>query len=155
MNKAKNIIANNKKANFDYHIKERLEAGIVLTGTEVKSLRCGKASINEGHVIEEDGVLYLVNSNIPLYDKSKFVNHSPNRPRILLLHKKQINKLRGLVEKKGITIVPLQLYFNKKNLAKIEIGLAEGKKKHDKRQAIKEREWGRQKSRLHKGNIET
>lgn len=144
------VVANNSRASYEYFILERIEAGLVLTGTEVKSLRNGKASIIESHVAEVDGFLSLLNADIPEYDKARLSNHYPRRARKLLLHKKQINKLLGLIQRKGLTVIPLKIYFTKRNLAKVELGLAQGKKLHDKRQAIKEREWTRQKSRLHK-----
>lgn len=144
------IVANNAKASFEYFILEKIEAGLVLTGTEVKSLRNGKASIIESHVVEDNGNLSLLGVDIPEYDKARFSNHQPRRPRRLLLRKKQINKMLGLIQRKGMTIIPLKIYFNQRNFAKVELGLAQGKKQHDKRHAIKEREWNRQKARIHK-----
>ena len=144
------VVANNSRATYEYFIQERIEAGLVLTGTEVKSLRQGKGSIIESHVADVDGVLCLLGVDIPEYDKARLYNHSPRRPRRLLLHKKQINKILGQIKLKGITLIPLKIYFNQRNLAKVELGLAKGKKQHDKRQTIKEREWGRDKARIAK-----
>lgn len=144
------VVATNSRASYEYFILETIEAGLVLTGTEVKSLRNGKASIIESHVSEVDGFLSLLNADIPEYDKARFSNHYPRRARRLLLHKKQINKLLGLIQRKGLTVIPLKIYFTKRNLAKVELGLAKGKKQHDKRQTIKEREWTRQKDRVRK-----
>jgi SsrA-binding protein len=142
------LVAKNSRATFEYFILETYEAGISLVGTEVKSLRGGKASIIESHVAEVDGFLSLVNADIPEYDKARFTNHYPRRPRKLLLHKKQINKIAGAIQRKGFTVIPLRIYFNNKNIAKVELGLSQGKKQHDKRQTIKDREWDRQKSRV-------
>lgn len=144
------IVASNNKASYEYFIEDKIEAGLVLTGTEVKSLRNGKASIIESHVAEVGGCLSLLNVDIPEYDKARLSNHYPRRPRRLLLHKREINKLSGLIQRKGFTVIPLRIYFTEKNLAKVELGLASGKKQHDKRQAIKEREWNIQKARLNK-----
>ncbi len=143
----KKVIANNKRAYFDYFIEEELEAGIVLTGTEVKSLRNGKASIVEAHVEEIKGELYVTGLFIPEYDQAHQFNHHPRRPRKLLLRAREIRRIMGLIQRKGYTSVPLQLYFNHKNKAKVEIGLAKGKKLHDKRETIKQRDWEREKSR--------
>lgn len=144
------IVASNNKASYEYFIEDKIEAGLVLTGTEVKSLRNGKVSIIESHVAEVGGCLSLLNVDIPEYDKARLSNHYPRRPRRLLLHKREINKLSGLIQRKGFTVIPLRIYFTEKNLAKVELGLARGKKQHDKRQAIKEREWNIQKARLNK-----
>ena len=141
-------IARNKRARFDYHILETWEAGIVLTGTEVKSLRAGKATIAESYADAKGGEIWLVNANIPEYAQASRFNHPPKRPRKLLLHKRQIAKLAGAVEREGMTIVPLKLYFNEKGRAKIELAVARGKKLHDKRETEKKRSWDRERARL-------
>ncbi len=141
------IIAHNKRARFDYFIEETSEAGLALLGSEVKSLRKSKASIDEAYVGEQGGELYLLHSYIGEYTEAHQFNHPTHRARKLLLHRKQINKWMGRVKMKGYTIVPVQLYFNHKNIVKLEIGLAKGKKEHDKRQTIKAREWNREKER--------
>lgn len=143
------LIAQNKKARHEYFIEDTLECGIMLVGTEVKSLRAGRASLNESYVGEKDGTLYLFNTHIPEYTHcgSQF-QHAPLRPRKLLMHKREIGKFLGGVSKKGYTIVPLKLYFNDQGRVKIEIGLAKGKQMHDKRQTIKDRDWNRDKSRI-------
>ena len=145
-------IAENRKARYNYEIKEKIQAGIILTGTEVKSLRLGKASISESYASETNGKLFLINSNIPMYEAANNFNHEPTRQRELLVSKKERNKLLGLIKKEGVTLVPLSLYFNNKGLAKIDIGIAKGKKKEDKRESIKLRDWNRQKSRIMKEN---
>ena len=145
-------IAENRKARYNYEIKEKIQAGIILTGTEVKSLRLGKASISESYASETNGKLFLINSNIPMYEAANNFNHEPTRQRELLVSKKERNKLLGLIKKEGVTLVPLSLYFNQKGLAKIDIGIAKGKKKEDKRESIKLRDWNRQKSRIMKEN---
>jgi SsrA-binding protein len=139
--------AQNRRARHDYLIQDTLEAGMVLRGTEVKMLRQGQASINEAYATERDGALYLVGAHIPEY-KSARENHEPGRPRKLLLHRKEQNRLRGLIKREGITIVPLGIYFNERGLAKCELGLAKGKRKADKREAEKSRDWQRDKARL-------
>ena len=141
-------VAVNRRARFDYEIEDTFEAGLQLTGTEVKSLRQGRANIAEAYVSPEKGEVYLINADIPPYEGGNRFNHEPRRPRKLLLHKKEINKLAGAVQKEGRTIAPLRLYFNKRGIAKLQIGLAKGKKTVDKRQTIKERDWNRQKQRL-------
>ena len=145
------FIAKNKRARFDYFIEEKLEAGLVLYGSEVKSLRDGRASINECHAGEKDGELYLFNAHIPEYKNTnqKF-QHQPRRPRKLLLHKKEMNNILGAIQKKGITLVPISLYFSEKGIVKAELGIAKGKKQHDKRETEKQRDWDRQKSRIMK-----
>ena len=145
-------IAENRKARYNYEIKEKIQAGIILTGTEVKSLRLGKASISESYASDTNGKLFLINSNIPMYEAANNFNHEPTRQRELLVSKKERNKLLGLIKKEGVTLVPLSLYFNQKGLAKIDIGIAKGKKKEDKRESIKLRDWNRQKSRILKEN---
>ena len=142
------VVAQNRKARFDYFIEETFEAGLQLTGTEVKSLRGGRSTIAESYVTETGGEAWLVNANIPLYASGNRYNHEPKRPRKLLLHKAQINKLIGAIQREGRTVVPLQVYFNERGRAKIEIALAKGKQAHDKRQSIKDRDWQRQRSRL-------
>ncbi len=142
------IIADNRKARFHYAIGEVFEAGVALTGSEVKSLRTGKANIAESYASTRDGELWLLNANISEYKQAGRFNHEPKRPRKLLLHKRQINKLIGAVEREGMTVVPLKLYFNDKGRAKIEIALAKGKKLHDKRETEKKRDWQREKGRL-------
>ena len=142
------VVADNRKARFNYEIGETYEAGIALTGSEVKSLRAGKAAIAESYADARGGEIWLINSNIPEYLQAHRFNHSPKRPRKLLLHARQINKLAGAVERDGITIVPLKLYFNEKGRAKLEIALARGKKVYDKRQTEKKRSWERERGRL-------
>src|SRR5690349_24528202 len=142
------VVADNRKARFNYAIGETFEAGIVLTGSEVKSLRAGKATIAESYADARAGELWLINSNIPEYLQASRFNHAPKRPRKLLLHQRQINKLAGAVEREGMTLVPLRLYFNEKGRAKVEIALARGKKLHDKRETEKKRDWQREKGRL-------
>ena len=143
------IAADNRRARFDYEIGEVFEAGIMLTGTEVKSLRGGKATIAESYVsVDRKGEVYLINANIPEYLQANRFNHEPKRPRKLLLHERQINKLHGAVAREGMTLVPLSVYFNSKGRAKVELALAKGKKTHDKRETIKERDWKREQSRI-------
>lgn len=142
------IISTNRKATFNYFIEEKFEAGIMLTGSEVKSLRAGRISIEESYVGEIKGELHLLNCNIGKYAESGRFNHEEKRPRKLLLHTRQINKLLGSIQKKGYTIIALKLYFNERNRAKIEIALATGKKLFDKRATAKERDWQREKARL-------
>jgi SsrA-binding protein len=142
------VVAQNRKARFDYFIEETFEAGLQLTGTEVKSLRGGRSTIAESYVTEQGGEAWLVNANIPLYASGNRYNHEPKRPRKLLLHRAQISKLIGAIQREGRTVVPLQVYFNDRGRAKIEIALAKGKQAHDKRQTIKDRDWQRQRSRL-------
>ena len=142
------VVADNRKARFNYEIGETFEAGVALTGSEVKSLRAGKATIAESYADARDGEIWLINSNTTEYKQAGRDNHAPKRPRKLLLHKRQINKLIGAVEREGMTIVPLKLYFNPKGRAKIEIALARGKKLHDKRETMKKRSWDRERGRL-------
>ena len=142
------MAAQNRKALHDYFIEERLEAGIQLTGTEVKSLRGGRSQIVEAYATVHQGDLFLVNAYIPEYLQGNRNNHEPRRPRKLLLHRSQVNKLIGAIQRQGRTVVPLQVYFNEKGRAKLEIALALGKKAHDKRATIKARDWQRQRSRL-------
>jgi SsrA-binding protein len=142
------IAAQNRKARHDYFIESTLEAGLVLTGTEVKSLREGGAQITDAHAGPMKGELWLFNAHIPEFHGGNRMNHEPRRPRKLLVHKREMEKFLGAVQRQGMTIVPLKLYFNAQGRAKIEIGLAKGKKKGDKRETIKEREWQRDKARL-------
>jgi SsrA-binding protein len=142
------VVADNRKARFHYEIGDIFEAGIVLTGSEVKSLRAGKATIVESYADARGGELWLINSNIPEYLQASRFNHAPKRARKLLLQKREINRLVGAVEREGMTIVPLKLYFNEKGRAKIEIALARGKKLHDKRETLKKRSWERERGRL-------
>ena len=142
------VVADNRKARFNYLISESFEAGIALTGSEVKSLRSGKASIAESYAAPRAGELWLYNSNISEYKQAGRFTHAPKRPRKLLLHKRQINKLIGAVEREGMTVVPLKIYFNAQGRAKVEIALAKGKKLHDKRETEKKRSWERERGRL-------
>ena len=144
---AANIAARNRKARFNYFIEDTLEAGIQLVGSEVKSLRGGRASIEEAYATEEGGELYLVNAYIPEYEAS-VAPHEPRRPRKLLVHKNEMRRLAGAVSREGMTLVPLSIYFNKRGIAKVELGLAKGKRKYEKREAIKERDWKRDQARL-------
>ena len=142
------VAADNRKARFNYEIGDIFEAGIALTGTEVKSLRVGKAAIAEAYADTRGGEIWLLNSNIPEYLQASRFNHAPKRPRKLLLHRREIEKLIGAVERQGMTLVPLKLYFNDKGRAKIELALARGKKLHDKRETEKRRSWERERGRL-------
>ena len=142
------IVAENRKARYSYSIGETFEAGIQLAGTEVKSLRQSKANIAESYVSPEGGEIWLINSNIPEYLQANRFNHEPTRRRKLLLHKRQMDKLVGAVQREGMTIVPLRLYFNERGRAKMEIALAKGKQAHDKRETEKARDWQREKGRL-------
>ena len=141
------IISNNRKAKFNYFFKEFFEAGIVLKGSEVKSLRDGKANISESYAFDENGEIYLVNSHIPSYKESSYNNHDPKRNRKLLLKKREINKLIGRINREGFTLIPTKLYF-KKGKAKIEIAVAKGKKQYDKRHTKKKRDWNRERARF-------
>ena len=143
------IVAENRRARFNYEIGETFEAGIALTGSEVKSLRSGKATIAESYADAKGGELWLVNANIPEYQQAgPLNNHSPKRLRKLLLHQRQIEKLASAVEREGMTIVPLKFYFNERGRAKLEIALGKGKKLHDKRETLKKRSWDRERGRL-------
>jgi len=141
-------VADNRRARFDYHIEETFEAGLALQGTEVKALRAGQATIAESYAEVRDGQVWLINSNIPEYSHGNRLNHEPKRPRKLLLHEREINKMFGAVERKGMTLVPLSIYFNATGRAKVELALAKGKQAHDKRATIKDRDWKRDKARL-------
>jgi SsrA-binding protein len=139
-------IARNRRARHDYHILETWEAGIVLAGTEVKSLREGKANIGDAYGVVRDGEVYLINLHISAYERGGYSNHEPDRSRKLLLHKKEIRRLIGAVERQGLTLVPLEIYF-KRGLAKVTLALAKGKKLHDKREAARERDAAREMAR--------
>ncbi len=142
-------VAENKKARFDYEILDKFEAGIMLKGTEVKSLRLGQCSIKETYVGVKDDEIWLFNANISQYPQAgKHLQHNPTRPRKLLLHKREINKIMGAVTKQGMTLVATKIYFNEHGKAKLEIALAKGKKLHDKRETEKKRDWSKQKQRL-------
>ena len=141
------IIAENRKAYFNYFILEEIEAGIMLVGSEVKSIRAGKVNISDAHADEKDGSIYLLNANINEYSGANRFNHEARRPRKLLLHKKEINKLIGKVQTKGLSLVPLSLYFNEKNKIKVKLALVKGKKLHDKRASIKEKDERRAEAR--------
>ena len=142
------LIAQNRKARHNYFIEDSLEVGLVLTGTEVKSLRQGRASIGEAYAAEEQGELFLLNAQIQPYEAANRFNHEPKRPRKLLLHKRQLARLLGMVRREGYTLVPLRLYFNARGIVKLELGLARGKRQIDKRETEKKRDWQRQKARL-------
>jgi SsrA-binding protein len=142
------VIAVNRRARFDYLINDVLEVGIVLTGTEVKAMREGKVNIAESYASPENGEIWLINANIPEYSAGNRQNHEPKRPRKLLLHKREMVRLVQAVERKGFTLVPLRLYFNARGMAKLEIGIGQGKKMHDKRETSKDRDWARSKQRL-------
>ena len=142
------IVADNRKARFNYFIDEVMEAGIMLTGTEVKSLRSGRATIGESYAQTKGGEVFLINCYIPEYTEGNRFNHEPRRIRKLLLHKRQIEKLSKAVEREGMTLVPLKAFFNARGRAKLELGLAKGKKLHDKRDTEKARDWSREKGRL-------
>ncbi len=140
-------VAQNRKARFNYTIDEEVEAGLVLLGSEVKSIRAGKVNINDAYAVLKDGDFYLLSANISEYKGSNQFNHDPLRPRKLLLHKKQMHKLAGKIDTKGFSLVPLSLYFNSRNIIKVNLGLAKGKKLHDKRAAIKEKDERRREAR--------
>jgi SsrA-binding protein len=141
-------VAQNRRAFHEYFIDEKFEAGIVLHGSEVKSLREGRATIGEAHAAEMQGELWLFNSYIPEYKGANRFNHETRRPRKLLLRRREVDRLMGAVQRKGMTLVPLQLYFSDRGWAKVEIGLARGKQTHDKRASEKERDWQREKQRI-------
>ena len=146
--KTQKLIAENRRARFDYFLEESLEAGLALTGSEVKSLREGRANIAESYASAEGREIVLVNAYIPPYGPANRFNHEPRRPRKLLLHRKQISKLLGSVRRDGRTLIPTKLYFNDKGRVKLELSLAKGKKLHDKREATADRDWARDKARL-------
>ena len=143
------LVAENRKARFNYAIEDTFEAGLVLTGSEVKSLRAGKANIADAYASDEGGgALYLINAHIAEYAQSGHANQEPTRPRKLLLHKRELDRLMGAIQRQGMTVVPLKLYFNARGIAKLKLAVAEGKKLHDKREAAKKRDWNREKARL-------
>jgi SsrA-binding protein len=146
------VVAENRKARFNYEIIDTYEAGLVLTGTEVKALREGKANIAESYASDEGGEIWLINSYLPEYLQANRFNHEPRRRRKLLLSSREINRLRVGINREGMTLIPLKIYFNERGRAKMELAIAKGKKLHDKRQSEKERDWNRQKSRLLKDN---
>jgi SsrA-binding protein len=146
--------AQNRRARHDYLIEDTLEAGLVLFGTEVEMLRTGQASINEAYANEEGGELFLVNANIPEYPASAHFNHPPRRPRKLLLHRKEMNRLMGAIRREGVTVVPLSIYFNERGRAKVELGLAKGKRKEDRRAAERDRDWQRSRARIMRAHNE-
>jgi SsrA-binding protein len=141
-------VAENRRARIDYVIEEKFEAGLALQGTEVKALRAGEASIAESYAEVRDGEVWLINANIPEYSHGNRLNHEPRRPRKLLLHEREIDKLFGAVERKGMTLIPLSIYFNSTGRAKVELALGKGRKSQDKRDYIKDRDWKRDKARL-------
>ena len=145
---SRRLVAQNRRARHDYFIEDTLEAGLVLTGTEVKSLRLGRASVAESYVHQRGGELYLSGAHIPEYEAASRFNHAPRRDRKLLVHRREAGKLIGQIKREGYTLVPLELYFNSRGIAKVQIGLARGKRQVDKRQTAKERDWKRQKARL-------
>jgi SsrA-binding protein len=146
------VVAENRKARFNYEIIDTYEAGIVLMGTEVKSLREGKANIAESYASDEGGEIWLINSYLPEYLQANRFNHEPRRRRKLLLSGREIHRLRSAINREGMTLIPLKIYFNDRGRAKMELALAKGKKLHDKRESEKERDWNRQKSRLLKAH---
>ena len=150
-NKVKTV-AENRRARFEYFLDDFFEAGIALTGTEVKSLRFGEGSIAESYAEIKDSQVWLVNANIPEFSHGNRFNHEPKRPRKLLLHEREINKLRVGVSREGMTLIPLSVYFNGRGRAKVELALAKGKKIHDKRETIKERDWKRDQARVLRNN---
>lgn len=145
----KRIAANNRRARFDYFIDDTLEAGLMLTGTEVKSLRGGRSSINEAYAGLKGGELFLFNAYIPEYlQAGRWLQHEPKRPRKLLVRRRELDKLAAGIKQKGVTLIPMEIHFNDRGLAKVLLGIATGKKKHDKRETEKERSWQRDKARL-------
>lgn len=142
------VIAQNRRGRFDYFIEDTLEAGLALKGSEVKSLRLGRVNINDSHAASAGKEMFLYNFHIGEYSGANQFNHEPLRPKKLILHRREINKLIGAIQRKGMTLVPLNLYFNPKGRIKIELGVAKGKKQHDKRATEKERDWGREKARI-------
>ena len=142
------VVAENRRASFDYSIEDKFEAGIALTGTEVKSLRSGEGSIAESYAEVKDGQVWLINSNIPEFSHGNRFNHEPKRPRKLLLNSGEIRKLFGAVAREGMTLIPLSLYFNSRGRAKLELALAKGRKLHDKREHEKAKDWKKEQGRL-------
>ncbi len=145
---ARQIVAQNRKARHDYFIDETMEAGVVLYGTEVKSLRAGKGNLTDAYATEENGELWMLNAYIPEYSAGSHFNHEPRRKRKLLMHKRELAKLYIAVQQKGMTIIPLAIYFNDRGIAKVEIGVARGRRQYDKRETDKKRDWDRQKARI-------
>jgi SsrA-binding protein len=148
MRSSDRFAAVNRRARHDYQIEDTLEAGLVLHGTEVKSLRQGGASIAEAYADADKGEFFLVNANIPEYKAATHFSHQPKRPRKLLLHRRQMNRLMGAIRREGVTLVPLSIYFNERGRAKVELGLAHGKRKADKRAAERDRDWQRSRARI-------
>jgi SsrA-binding protein len=146
------LVAQNRRARYDYFIDDTLEAGVMLTGTEVKALREGRASLQDSFAGEDKGELYLFNAYIPEYRQANRFNHETRRPRKLLVHRHELNRLLGAVRREGVTLVPVSLYFNRRGIAKIDLGIARGKKKHDKRETERARDWSREKQRLLREN---
>jgi SsrA-binding protein len=146
--KKRRNVAENRRARYDYFIEEDLECGLVLTGSEVKSLRQGKANIAESYAAVEDGELWLINAHIPTYTQAKTFGHEERRKRKLLVHKRELARLAQAVGRQGMTLVPLSLYFNDKGIAKLELGIAKGKNAHDKRATEKKRDWQKQQGRI-------
>ena len=142
------IVAKNSKASFNYIIEDKLEAGIVLTGSEVKAIRLGKIALADSHATVHDGEIYLYNCHIDKYEQAGRFNHETRRPRKLLLHGREIKKIIGKIKIKGYTLIAKTMYFNKRNILKVELAIARGKKQHDKRETIKERDWQREQGRL-------
>ncbi len=142
------VVAQNRKARYNYEIEDTVEAGLVLVGTEVKSLREGKVSIGESYASEERGEIWMHNAHIQEYASGGYSNHDPRRPRKLLLRRREIGRLIGAIQEKGVTLVPLALYFTDRGIAKVTLGIARGKRKYDKRETEKKRDWQRQKERL-------
>ncbi len=146
------LVAQNRKARHDYFIDENLEAGIVLEGSEVKSLRAGQASLADAWAGERDGELWMFNAYIPQYASSHEPGYESRKPRKLLVHKREMNRLLGAVQREGVTLIPLSIYFNDRGIAKVDLGIARGKRKYDKRETQKKRDWDRQKARLLREN---
>lgn len=144
----KKVVAENRRARFDYFLEQFFEAGIALTGTEVKSLRFGEGSIGESYAEVKDNQVWLVNSNVPEFSHGNRFNHEPKRPRKLLMHQREIGRLHGAITRQGMTLIPLSVYFNERGRAKVELALAKGRKLHDKREHEKEKDWKREQGRL-------
>jgi len=142
------VVADNRKARYAYSIESTIEAGLMLMGSEVKSLRSGKATIAESYAHAKDGEIFLINSYIPEYTMANRFNHEPRRPRKVLVHRKEARKLAAAIQREGMTLIPLRVYFTPKGVAKLELGVARGKKLHDKRETEKARDWNRSKARL-------
>ena len=151
---ARGVVSTNRKANYNYHITKEIEAGIQLQGAEVKSLRLGQCNISESYVCERNGELFINNSYIPEYQGGEIGKFDTRRERKLLLHRKQINELIGIIDQNGSAVIPMQIYFNDRGVAKVKIGVGTGKKQYDKRQAIADRDWERSKARVLKGDSE-